>query len=347
MARDKEKSVNPATAHLKAQKSRQLKKGRAEALTRRNEKLARRNPERLQRQIDDLKALEANGSIKPREKEILAELERDVKAIRKARENLGDKAPSFGGGSRGPRDGSDRRGGETGKNQHLGKRNRDGSFKSRQHSARDASTSSGSETDESVRRIPMPRDTPPPIPRPRRRSRSPPPAGNSSHPLPSKPPSTAPAQTTYSSAPQIRDLKKEAVSRFVPAAVRQKTEAVRGQGKLVEPEEMDRLEKSGYGLPATRGNEVNKDTLAAETMEAGSEAARLAEEEERFRREVEIDGGSVEGAVDRNAAAAETMAAGVKAADLAEDEEKYLREMDTSMRQEKQVEIEEVEDEDL
>ena len=88
MARDKERSINPAQQQRKLEKARQLNKSRAELQARRNEKLAKRNPDRLQRQIDDLKALEATGEIKPREKAILQDLERDLKAVRKARESL-------------------------------------------------------------------------------------------------------------------------------------------------------------------------------------------------------------------------------------------------------------------
>lgn len=95
MARDKERSVNPAQQQRKLEKAKQLKKSRAELQAKRNEKLARRNPDRIQRQIDDLKALEASGEIKPREKAILDDLERDLKAVRKAREALGQKAPQY------------------------------------------------------------------------------------------------------------------------------------------------------------------------------------------------------------------------------------------------------------
>jgi hypothetical protein len=110
---------------------------------------------------------------------------------------------------------------------------------------------SGSETDPEVRSIPMPRDTPPPIPGQPRKA----------HALPTKPVPAAPAQTVYSSAPQLRDLKKEA-TRFMPAAVAAQKARVKGQGRLLEPEEADRLEKAGY--------------LAAQ------KAAEAGEKEERF-----------------------------------------------------------------
>lgn len=338
MARDKEKSVNPATAHLKAQKARQLKKGRAEALNRRNEKLARRNPDRLQRQIDDLKALESSGAIKPREKQILEELERDLRAVRKAKEALGDKTQSLGSGPRKP----DRPSGEL-----LGKRKWDGERKL-QSPYRELSPSSGSETDESVRRIPMPRDTPPPIPRRHRPNAPYEPASDSQtrqpHALPPKPTSTPPVEvkSTYESAPQLRNLRKEAVSRFMPNVVRQNREAVKGQGKLVEPEEMDRLEQSGYlnqgtgsGTGPSNDRQAGGSTTTAHNAPTDLQARRLAAEEERFRREMEMDIGD---------------------ANITEQELERLVEADSAPQQNTgggrpghphQVEMEEVEDEDL
>ncbi|KLJ10664.1 hypothetical protein EMPG_13971 [Blastomyces silverae] len=225
MAKDKERSINPAQAQRRLEKAKALKKGKAEVQARRNEKLARRNPDRLQRQIDNLKAAEESGQpLRPSEKQHLEELERDLRAVKKAREALGDKAPTFDG-------------------------------------------------DESVRRIPMPKDTPPPIPRqhhtPRRATNANmEPLGEGRGrgeaqatttivpvPVPLPPPPPAAAQpkpkpepkTVYEAAPVIKDLRKEAVSKFVPTVVRMKQEAVKGQsGRLLEPEEMDRLEREGY-----------------------------------------------------------------------------------------------------
>lgn len=146
----------------------------------------------------------------------------------------------------------------------MGKRRRDG----------DEMESDESEVPEDVRKIPMPRDTPPPIPKEvldrwyqKRRDRSGytgrqgtnanntplgenarirqgPTSSEDVTGLPSKP--TVEVKTVYESAPIIRDLKKEAVSAFVPAAVRLKMEKAKGKGGLVEPEEADRLEKEGY-----------------------------------------------------------------------------------------------------
>ncbi|KAK2765053.1 hypothetical protein FQN54_008752 [Arachnomyces sp. PD_36] len=294
MAKDKERSVNPAQAQRKLDKQKALKKGKAEALTRRNEKLARRNPERLQRQIDDLKALEESGQpLRPKDKQTLETLENDLRAVRKAREALGEKAPSFGHGGPGRGQQNNRGRGDG----VLGKRRRDGQDRWKQES-------SGSETDESVRRIPMPRDKSPPIPRQHQQRRRGTDANNEPlgegrgggerqpHQLPEKPASPAPApapKTVYEAAPAVRDLRQEAVNRFIPAAVKMKQDAAKGKGRLVEPEEMDRLEKEGYaGASRTSGSpsaaQQQRATHASEPKDV--DASRLAEEEERFNREL-------------------------------------------------------------
>jgi hypothetical protein len=301
MAKDKERSINPAQQQRKLEKAKALKKGRAEVQARRNEKLARRNPERLQRQVDDLKALEESGQIKPREKELLEQLQKDVNAIRKAREILGDKAPQF----RTARATSSRPPGlegayGAGDDGVLGKRGRDSERKHSWHG--NGYQSSGSETEESVRHIPMPKDTPPPIPLQARRNRerhgtnaNAEPLGGERlpHALPEKPALVPQVKTTYESAPQVRDLQKEAVARFVPNVVRKKQEVVRGTGGLVEPEEFDRLEREGYahGASVTNQNEprgqANPRHIPSGTGPDGdTEAKRLAEEEERFQREL-------------------------------------------------------------
>lgn len=333
MARDKERSINPAQQQRKLEKQKQLKKSRAELQERRNEKLAKRNPDRIERQIQDLKALEASGEIKSREKAILEDLERDLRAVRKAREALGEKAPNFGRGGQ-----NHRKREEDGNNGNvLGKRRHDGERKFSHHDRRD---SSGSDTDESVRRIPMPEDTPPPIPRDFARSnfrRNPatadddtaqPPQGN--QPLPNKPAAPVESKTTYSSAPQIRDLKKEAVGRFVPDVVRRKQEAAKGgpAGRLLEPEEMDRLEAEGYVQKEKQAKQIA--SPAAPTGDKRDddedEARRLAEEEGRFLRELEMQ----------------------DAAAIGEPEQNLPRSSTESLpqRPSRHVQIEEVEDED-
>jgi hypothetical protein len=197
----------------------------------------------------------------------LEELERDLKAVKKAREALGDKAPTFGSGARGGRNGE--RGGGRGGGV-LGKRRRDG----------DEMESDESDIPEDVKNIPMPRDTPPPIPKEildkwyqarrenhgyggggrdgqgRGTNANNTPLGETSRFRPdSREGSTAEGlppmpvvevKAVYEAAPVIRDLRKEAVSAFVPAAVRMKMQKAKGMGGLVEPEEADRLEKEGY-----------------------------------------------------------------------------------------------------
>ena len=300
MVKDKERSINPAQQQRKLEKSKALKKGKAEVHARRSEKLARRNPERLQRQVDDLKALEESGQIKPREKQLLEQLQKDVNAIRKARELLGDKAPQLGSSrtiSSRPSGSQDAHGTRDGGG--LGKRRRDGERK--QPWDNNGYQSSGSETDGSVRRIPMPIDTPPPIPQQARRKRetrgtnaNAEPVGRARlpHGLPEKPAPVPQAKTTYESAPQVRDLRKEAVGRFVPNVVRQKQEAVKGSGGLVEPEELDKLEREGYirggnTISSGLGNaEVHPAAAWPVTDTVADDAKTLVEEEERFRREL-------------------------------------------------------------
>lgn len=108
----------------------------------------------------------------------------------------------------------------------------------------------------------MPRDTPPPIPKEvldqwyaKRRARrnqeneqkrdvihgkTDDAAETEKEALPSEP------QTVYEAKPILRNLRQEAVSAFVPAAVQRKLNKGRGQGGLLEPEEADRLEREGY-----------------------------------------------------------------------------------------------------
>jgi WW domain binding protein 11 len=299
----KERTVNPATAALKASKSAAIKKSRAAQHAQRSEKLARRNPHRLQQQIDALVASrEQNGGVlRPRDKEMLEKLEREVGAVKRARERMGVEDKDYKGrrdddeasGYRRERDGGDRggRGGGV-----LGKRRREDGRRGREEE---------SDTDPEARDIPMPKDVENMPPIPRRRPH---------HPLQQqgKPAvESAPAQTVYSSAPQIRNLQKEAVSRFLPSSVASKIAATKGvPGKLLEPEEADALEKSGYSTAGVQGvDEVVQ--KAADEAEKELEYRLMSREEEE--------------------GAAET---------LEEEERRFMNEV-------RKVEIEEVEDEDL
>lgn len=274
MAKDKERSINPAAAQRKQEKQKSLKKGKAEALARRNEKLARRDPDRIQRQINDLKSMEETGQkLRPRDKEVLEALERDLRSVLKAREALGDKAPKFGPDYQGP--------GRDGGAGVLGKRRRDSD------SRRFPADRDGSETDEEVRRIPMPRDTPPPIPRQPQRRRGP--GGDNEiserrgpHSLPARPPAVE-HKTVYEAKPEIRDLRQEATNKFIPAAVRMKQNSIKGTGRLLEPEEMDKLEKAGYTAGAAAAKVQPQTDLPPPS---GEEQMSLEEEERRFNREL-------------------------------------------------------------
>ncbi|POS86024.1 hypothetical protein EPUL_002537 [Erysiphe pulchra] len=262
----KEKSVNPAQAQRKAEKAKAIKKSKAEAAARRNERLAKRNPDRLQKQLDDLKAIESGGgSLTNHEKKVLDGLEKEIRAVRKARESFGNTAsPKYDTGSRKDRDNRTHLDKEGGISSNLGKKRRRDEIES----------SEESDVPEDVKRIPMPRDTPPPIPKEvldkwyqKRRERMDPnyglkktsanmtPLGKIDHriaasidkspdeSLVAKP--IVVAQTVYEAKPVIRDLRKEAVV-FVPTAVRAKLDKSKGVGSLVEPEEAEKLENEGY-----------------------------------------------------------------------------------------------------
>lgn len=221
--------------------------------------------------------------------------------VQKAKDAVGDKAPQRGSyadsGARG-----DARGGRgQGRGGILGKRGRDWQ---RDHD------SAGSETDKSVRNIPMPRDTPPPIPfqRPRQNHHMPQHAGGSwggsnanaiplgegrgggarePHALPDRPAEVqVQTQTIYEAKPAVRDLRKEAVSRFVPTAVQQKLNARKGDvgGRLMEEDELQKLEGEGYGVSKSLGG---GDGISAKPdVSLVTNSTTLAQEEERFEREM-------------------------------------------------------------
>lgn len=188
----------------------------------------------------------------------------------------------------------------------------EGEGEGRRGSTGSSSASDGEETDESVRRIPMPRDTPPPIPRTpgtgskRRRGE-----GNAhpnanleplgkegrvQHELPKKPEAPAP-RTTYEAKPVVRDLRKEAVKAFVPATVARKAAAAKGGvgERLLEEEEVQKLEKEGYVGGRGKGNGASAGGIvvdAAPAVDGGGgedEQSRSDEEAERFSREVRME----------------------------------------------------------
>ncbi|KAL2256789.1 hypothetical protein VTK26DRAFT_1121 [Humicola hyalothermophila] len=234
----KERNYNPVQAQRKAEKAKAIRKGKAEQQARRNEKLAQRNPARIQQQIDDLKAKRESGKLTAHEEQALEALEKDLKAVKKAREALGDRAPQFGRGP--PRQGAPR--GEV----VLGKRRRD----------EEDVSSSESDVPDDVKNIPMPRDTPPPIPKEildawyakRRAKRNANQDQQTEHQKQAEKPAApvVESKTVYEAKPVIRNLQKEAVSAFMPTAVRMKIEKGKGRAGLLEPEEADKLEQEGY-----------------------------------------------------------------------------------------------------
>jgi hypothetical protein len=61
-----------------------------------------------------------------------------------------------------------------------------------------------------------------------------------------------------------------------------KQDSIRGAGKLLEPEEMDKLEKAGY----TAGPTGTKPSTTTEQESAAEELRLLEEEERRFNQEM-------------------------------------------------------------
>ena len=313
----KEKNYNPVQEAKKAEKQKQLRKQKANLQTQRNEKLARRNPNRLQRDIETLKELDQNGSIRPHERQRLQELEKDLAAVNKARAALGDKAPVFkperrfdndDRGDRGDRGGRGGRGDSRGGGV-LGKRTREG-----QRKADDSS-----DTDDDVKQIPMPRDTPPPIPR-RYQARN-----SQAEEAPQEPKKPT---IVYEAAPQVRNLLKEA-TRFMPASVAQKVKLAKGEGRLLEPEEFDKLREEGYMDEKKAGTESKgaeeDDELEAflKSTSAGEMAEKAAE------------------------AAVQEAEYGMMAAEAQGQMKGISREAEVAENTLKHVQIEEVEDEDL
>lgn len=182
---------------------------------------------------------ERGGKLSRHEEQTLQGLEKEVRAVKKARDAMGDSAPSFKRGWN--------RDGESGSGM-LGKRRR---------GSHDANTSD-EEIPNDVKSIPMPRDTPPPIPKDimdkwyaeRRAKRDAENANRQNQDKEKEPAkketSAIESKTVYEAKPVVRDLRKEAVSAFVPTSVQVKMNKGQGQGGLLEPEEADRLEKEGY-----------------------------------------------------------------------------------------------------
>lgn len=134
----------------------------------------------------------------------------------------------------------------------------------------------GESTASSVRDIPMPEGPPPPLPNQKPPTESP--GGpRQPHVLPSKP--VAPAvQTTYESAPILRDLRKEAAA-FVPAIIKRKIEAQKA--KEVKAAEEATPEE---GMDQNGGDGMNTARVLAKRINA---APDVDDEFTRFQAEME------------------------------------------------------------
>ncbi|RPB01874.1 hypothetical protein L873DRAFT_1827134 [Choiromyces venosus 120613-1] len=241
----------------KKEKAKQAKKGKAEKQKLRTEKLARRNPDRIQKQIDDLKAIEEGGRMSAGDRKQLAELERDLAAVKKAKEALGEKV-------------TERRAGVKRSAGEMERRRRDEKrpYQQQQQQRVDPDESdSGESTSSSVRGIAMPSGTPPPL------AKAWPRGPRAAHELPERP-APAPVQTTYAAAPILRDLRKEAAV-FVPAAVKRKM--------LVEKATREEEEEGGDG-GSDRGEVEGEEGFARRKINA---APDVDVEFSKFRAEME------------------------------------------------------------
>lgn len=269
----------------KKEKAKQIKKGKTEKSKLRTEKLARRNPDRIQKQIDELVALQEGGRISTHDKKQLAELEKDLAAVKKAREALGPQIEEERA-KRGEAGGAAGRGGRGGGGQHAGvKRAAGADFGSSNFQRRGPGrpqfdrpgdeSDSGESTSSSVRDIPMPEGTPPPLPRQQKAESEAREGPRQPHALPEKP-ATPVVKTTYESAPVLRDLRKEAAA-FVPAAVKRKLEAQKAKEER-EAEERKVMEQDTAAGELTAAQVISMRINAAPDVD---------EEMTRFQAEVE------------------------------------------------------------
>ncbi|KAG4305131.1 hypothetical protein PORY_001301 [Pneumocystis oryctolagi] len=85
----KERNYNPAQEFHKKRKQEHIKKAKAEKQKLRNEKLAKRDPRKIEMQIQELKSLEQKGQLSALDQSNLAILESDLKKVLKARKHMG------------------------------------------------------------------------------------------------------------------------------------------------------------------------------------------------------------------------------------------------------------------
>jgi hypothetical protein len=142
--------------------------------------------------------------------------------------------------------------------------------------------SDSSDTEDDVRDIPMPRDTPPPLPSQRvsrdiiemrgacviqpRHGQGDMNTGLISTPQLPAAQTVTESKTVYESKPIVRNLLKEAAT-FLPNVVRKKVALSKGEvkGKYIEPEELDALEKEGYFVGSTGQLGLHEATIATST----------------------------------------------------------------------------------
>lgn len=187
----------------------------------RNQKLARRNPHRLERQLHLLTQIPENAR-NPHEKNQIDELTKEIRLVRKAREAEGIVDPPWEVVS--------------------GKRRKQEIGKDKQTDEGAEEDDSGDETDESVRRIPLP---PGPLP-----------------PLQGEEEKIV---VTIEAKPVLRDLRKEAV-KFVPKVVRQTAGVVETKDVVTEKkEEPVRVVK---GAEEVRDEELDRFLKEVEMEEA-------------------------------------------------------------------------------
>ncbi|KAF8429759.1 hypothetical protein EV426DRAFT_703549 [Tirmania nivea] len=246
-------------AYHKSQKALQIKKSKQAQQKQKQEKLARRNPLRIARQIEELKSLESERPLKTHEQKVLKELEGELAGVRRAREALGIQ-----GDNEGVAKGRGAGGG--------------GGVEEEEEEEEEVAVVvvvvvivlEGREGEmriwsNSVAEIPMPEGSPP----------------RQIHALPPKP--AAQAVTTYEAKPVVRDLRKEAAA-FVPVAVKRRMvatptpnpSAAAGEGGDREDEDEKGL-RSGMEM-----GQINAAPEIGKTREAD-------EEYERFRKEMEME----------------------------------------------------------
>ncbi|KAG4301714.1 hypothetical protein PCANB_001804 [Pneumocystis canis] len=85
----KEKNYNPAQEFHKKRKREYIKKAKAEKQKLRDEKLARRDPNKIEAQIHEFKRLEEKGQLSALDRSNLSILESDLKKVLKARKHIG------------------------------------------------------------------------------------------------------------------------------------------------------------------------------------------------------------------------------------------------------------------